>query len=117
MEAQFKHIALGTRISLLGDTKKTFVKLSDTTLVEFINEAVVCFNKSIVHTVHPNWVFLIRENFNHGTYHEFPKTAFQEGQEFYWKNPHDWKNPYEEGTQEHVDWGNGYGDSYDGDCE
>jgi hypothetical protein len=116
METQFKYLSLGTRFSDPELSGRTYVKLSASTAVEF-KDAVVCFDKPFIVAIWPDFHVVVREKFNEKTYHDFPKTTFQEGQEFYWENPRRWENPYEEGTPEHQGWDDGYEDAYDGDCE
>lgn len=119
METQFKHLALGARFSLLCYSSQIFVKLSETTCVEFNkNETITCFNKPKVNEIHPNWNVMARDSYGYGyTYHCFPKTAYQEGYDAYCLSPLSCNNPYPKNSQAWKDYHEGYSDADWDDCE
>lgn len=117
METQFKYLSIGTRFSYIGFFDTTMVKISDN---EFIlwKESIVCFDKTVVLPLSDvNMLVVIRERDPYGTYHEYPKTAFQEGYLAYMKHPRSCNNPYVEGTKEYADWDDGWSESDWDDCE
>ncbi len=117
METQFKYLSLGTRFSdpeLLG---KIYVKLSSSTAIEFHkDEPVVCFNKSSIVGIWPDFNVMIRETYTEKTNHQFPKTVHQEAIESYYSYG-GYNNPYEEGTSAHKEFEEAWHDADWDDCE
>jgi len=110
MEAQFKHLSLGTRFSFIGQHDKTFVKLTNNQVVEWNpNEVVKCFETPLVFEIaHPDFVVEIRERFPNTNRHDFPKTCYEEGYEHYMYHPRWSDNPYSKGSAEYEEFQRGY---------
>jgi len=115
MQILFKHLSLGTRFSVIDDSRIIYVKLSKDEFIRF-NELVVCYDKQVVYKFIEDVLVSVREPTCCRTYHEYPKTAYQEGYDAY-SRKHRCENPYEEGTKEHEDWDEGYSTSDWDDCE
>lgn len=119
MQVKYKYLALGARFSYPEDSRRVFVKLTHGgQIAEWdVNNYIVCDTKQVILPINPEFLVIMRDPFTGRTDHQFPKTAYQEGYEYYCKCPHHWDNPYEKGTKEHDDWDEGYGTSFDDDCE
>jgi hypothetical protein len=116
MNILFKSLSLGARFSDPEILSKTYVKLSASTAVEFHkNESIVCFNKPLIVAIWPDFHVTIRESYV-DTNHEYPMPAYDEGYRAYMRNPH-LNNPYEEGSDAHRDWNEGFCDADWDDCE
>jgi hypothetical protein len=119
MEVKFKHLALGCKFSFIGSTRTIFIKLNDNTVAQWNkDESIICFVKQVVMDFgDPEKLVLFRDPYTGENYHEYPKTAFQEGYDSYMRSPGWCDNPYEEGTQAHKDFDDGYYESDMDDCE
>lgn len=119
MEVKYKHLALGARFSYPEDSRRIFVKLTEAgQIVEWNKDNyIVCFDKNPILPINPEFLVIIRDSYTGVSNNKFPKTAHAEGYEYYWKHPHHWDNPYEEGTEAHDDWDDGYSQGLDDDSE
>ena len=113
METQFKHLSLGARFSFIGQYDKTFVKLTNIQVVEWIpHEVVRCFETPLVFEIaHPEFVVSIRERYCDKNNHLFPRTTYVEGYEHYVVHPKWSDNPYTKGSMEYIGFANGYLDA------
>jgi hypothetical protein len=117
MNIQFKFLSLGARFSVIEDSRIIYVKLSKDEFIRF-DEHVVCYDKQVVNKFIEDVLVSVREPTHCKTYHHYPKTAKQEGYDYYMYHPNRYRdNPYEEGTQAYEDWEEGWDDADWDDCE